>query len=145
MNKIKPILLLLLIPFFILLAFACWKIKSKEDFKQKIVLAVETRKVLSHLMPDIYQAREDSFEGVPADGLWHHRFVFIHAHDGVLEYRIKEGHLFRINKGQEVLIADDIADLRIRRQQETPDILEVQIKAQKEVSLVSNLKIRIHQ
>ena len=82
---------------------------------------------------------------LPADGLWHNRIAFDQAQQGPLEYIIKDGHLLRINDGKTLLIADNISDLRIRRQKTTPDILEVQIEAQNNVSLVSNLKIRIHQ
>jgi len=143
MNKIKIVFFCMLIPFFIFLAVILLKIKSDGEFRQKTVLAVETRKVLEHLMIDLREARQNTILDLPSDGAWHHRIAFDSAKEGALEYIIKEGHLFRFNKGSELLIADNIADLRIRRQKVTPDILEVQIEAQKDVSLVSNLKIRL--
>ena len=145
MNKIKTITVCLIIPIFILIAFTFLKIKNKKEFQQKVILAKETRKVVDYLMFDLREAREGAFQGVPADGGWHNRIVFIQARQGALEYLIKEGHLFRINKGKRLLIADNIAALRIRRQKETPYILEVQIEARKGVSLVYNLKVRVSQ
>jgi hypothetical protein len=145
MNKLKIIYACLIIPFFILIALTFLKIKHHEEFQQKAVLAHEIRKVLEHLMVDISQAREASFGDVATDGLWHHRISFDQVQQGAVEYLIKEGHLLRINQGKTLFIADDIGDLRIRRQKETPDILEIQIEAKKNVSLISNLKIRLRQ
>ncbi len=62
---------------------------------------------------------------------------------GFWTYLVKEGRMLRISGQKAVLIAEHIDVLRIRRQKETPDILEVQIEAQKNVSLISNLRIRI--
>jgi len=143
MNKIKIILVCLLIPFLLLMGNTLWKIKNKVDFQQKVLLAQETRKVLDHLMFDLREAQQSSILDAPADGMWHSRIAFIQNQLGALEYIIKEGHLFRVNQGKTLLIADNIASLRMRRQKETPDILEVQIEAQKNVSLISNLKIRM--
>ena len=94
-------------------------------------------------MVDLREARENTILDAPADGAWHSRIAFDRIGQGSLEYIVKEGRLLRLNHGQSLLIADDIATLHIRRQQSTPDILEVQIEAQKNVSLVSNLRIRI--
>ena len=140
MNKIKIILVCLLIP---LIFLVYPKIKAMEEFQQKVVLAKETRKVLENLMLDLIEARKSTFLGVPADGVWHSRIAFDRSGQGALEYIIKGGHLWRINNGKGTLIADDIADLRIRRQRTAPDIFEIQIKAQNKFSLVSNLRIRI--
>jgi len=145
MDKIKIIIVCLLVPFFVLAAFTFHKIKSKEEFQQKAVLAKEMRKAMEHLMLDLLKARKDTILNAPADGLWHNRIAFTHAKQGALEYWIKDGHLLRINNGKTILIADDIGDLRIRRQPQTPDIMEVQIEAQNNVSLISNLKVRINQ
>ena len=145
MNKIKISSVFLFIFILLLGSLILLRLRNAEDFKQKIVLAHEVHKVLHYLMFDLRDARESTIQDVPADGQWHHRFAFENTQQGPLEYLIKEGHLFRINAGQRLLIADDIGDLQMRRQTQTPDILEVQIKAQKGVSLVSNLKIRIRQ
>ena len=145
MNKIKIIIIYLLIPFFVLIVFTLWQTKKHEEFQQKAILAKETHKVLNYLMFDLREAREKTFLDAPADGLWHDRIAFIQAKQGALEYKIKEGHLFRINKGKALLIADDMDDLRIRRQKETPDIVEVQIEAKKKVAFMSYLKIRTRQ
>lgn len=102
------------------------------------------RKALEHLMFDLREARKNSILDLPADGLWHHRIAFDRADEGALEYVIKDGHLFRISNGKALLIADNIGDLRIRRQKETPDILEVQVEAKDNILLVSNLRIRIY-
>jgi hypothetical protein len=141
MNKIKIILVCLLIPFVISLGLVFLKMKAKGDYQQKTVLAKEIRKALDHLMPDLRQARENTLLGLPADGQWHDRVAFVQG-QGVLEYMIKGGQLFRIDHGTGLLIADDIDGLRIRRQKAAPGILEVQIKAQNSVSLISNFKIR---
>jgi len=143
MNKIKLIVIVLLIPIFILIAFTFLRIKRREDFHQKTILAYEIRKVLDYLMVDLSQAKESSMLDLPADGQWHNRIAFSEAGQGSLEYFLKDGILYRDNKGQELLIADHIAKLRIRHQQETPDIIEVQINAQSNVSMISNFKVRI--
>jgi hypothetical protein len=145
MKKIKIIYICLFIPFFIFVALTVLKIKNKEEFQQKAVLAREIRKVLYHLMVDLRDARVNTFLDAPADGQWHNRIAFIEAGQGALEYVIKEGHLLRLNDGKSLLIADDIGGLRIRHQKETPDIVEVQIEARKNVSLTSYLKIRIRE
>jgi len=143
MNKIRIIISCLLLPFIIFIAFTFWKIKSKEVFKQKTVLAYEIRKVLGYLMLDLREAREGSFIGLPVDGQWHERIAFKSSQLGDLEYIIQNRHLFRVSNGQQKLIADNIGDLRIRRQRSAPDIVEVQIEARNSVSLESNLRIRI--
>ena len=143
MNKIKIIFIGLLIGCFVLAALISLKIQNKEDYRQKTVLAQEIRKALDHLMTDLYDARENTIQGVPADGKWYNRIAFEHVRLGALEYVLRGGHLWCLNKDKAVLIADDIGALRIRRQKETPDILEVQIEARNNVALVSNFKVRI--
>ena len=113
------------------------------EYRQKMVLAQEMRKVLENLMFDLRETSENSIQGVPADGLWHDRIDFIQAQLGNMEYIAKGGRLFRINNGHILMVADNIRDLRIRRQKMTPDIIEVQIEAKKNVLLTSNLKIRL--
>jgi len=144
MSKIKICYLCLALLFFVLIIFSMMKIKNKEEFQQKTVLAQEIRKVLGVLMIDLREAHENTIQDLPADGLWHNRIAFGGSGQVSLEYFIKERHLFRINNGNRILIADNIGGLRIRRQKESPDILEVQIKAQNNATLISNLKIRIH-
>ena len=124
-------------------ALVCLKIKDKEDYRRKIVLAGEIHKVLERLMFDLYGAGVSSIQDVPADGEWHDRIAFAHPGQGAGEYQLQGGHLWRMSAGQASLIADHIGRLRIRRQKEDPDILEVQIEARDDVSLLSNLKIRI--
>jgi len=143
MNKIKPIIICLLILLFITLTLTIVKFKQKEEFKQKARLAQEIRKALDHLMVDIFQESEGSINDLPADGLWRNHIAFVVVNQGALEYSTKDGHMFRINKGKGTLIADHIADLRFRRQATRPDLLEVQIEAKQGVSLTSNLRIRI--
>ena len=145
MDKIKIVSVFLLIPFFVLIVFTLLKVKDKEEYQQKIVLAQDTHKVLGRLMIDLRDARENTIQEVPADGQWHGRFAFENTQQGSLEYIIKDGHLLRISSGKALLIADNIGDLRIRRQKETPDILEIQLQAQNDTSLISNLKIRIQE
>ena len=101
--------------------------------------------VLNQLMLDIYQARKGSFESVPADGWWHNRVAFDLAQQGKMEYTVKDGRLLRIKDGRILSVADNISYLRIRRQKETPGLLELQIEAKKDVILQTYLKIRIHQ
>jgi hypothetical protein len=132
-KKLKIIYICLFIPFLILLGLSILKIRHFEQYRQKIVLAKEIRKVLVQLFMDLSQGQNEPLLQVPADGGWH-----IDP-----EYMIKEGHLFHLIDGRRTLIADDIAALRVRRQEQSPDILEIQIVARNSVSLVSNLRIRI--
>jgi len=143
MNKVKTILLYVLIPLVVLMGVTFLTIKNKKEFQQKTVLAQELRKVLENLMFDLSAARENTIMDVPADGRWHNRITFIQGRQGTMEYLIKGNRLFRISNGRILMVADNIADFRIRRQKEIAGILEVQIKAQKNVSLISNIKIRI--
>jgi hypothetical protein len=145
MKKIKIIYVCLFIPFFVLMALTILKIRHKEEFQQKVILAREMQKALGHLMVDLSLARENSIQDVPTDSLWHDRIAFFQIRQGPMEYLINDGHLLRVNNGKELLISDDIAVLLIRRQKQTPGILEVQIKARKNVSLLSNFRIRMLQ
>jgi hypothetical protein len=131
--------------FFISAGLFFFKLKSQEKVRQKAVLAGEMWKVQSNLMLDLRQAHENSIRGVPPDGLWHRRIGFSSARQGTLEYMVSQGSLFRIQKGKPLLVSDHIEDLLIRRQKATPDMLEVQVVARKNVTLTSNLKIRIQQ
>ena len=144
MNKVKTIFLWVFIPVFVLMAVTFLTIKNKREFQQKTILAQELRKVLENLMFDLSTARENTILDVPADGRWHNSITFIQGRQGTMEYLIKGNRLFRISNGRILMVADNIADLRIRRQKESVGILEVQIKAQKNVSLITNIKIRIH-
>ena len=143
MNKIKILYVGLLIGLCVVMVFAFLKIKHKEDYLRKTILAQEIHKVLEHLMFDLYDVRENTIQDVPADGQWHSRIVFAHAGEKAGEYLLQGGHLWRLQNGRASLIADHIAALNVRRQQETPDVLEVQIEARNSVSLLSNLKIKI--
>ena len=140
MNKIKTIIVCSLI---ILIILTLWEKKEREDFKQRALLALEIQKAVEFLIVDLPQAQENSIKDVPADGIWYHHIAFDLASQGVFEYLIKDGSLFRINKGKLLLIADNIGDLRIRRYKNVPNILEIQIEAHKNVSLISNLRLRI--
>ena len=142
MKKLKIVFVCMLIPFFVVTGIILLKIKNKDEFRQKTALAYEIRKVLGYLMFDLSEAQENSFIDLPPDGQWHKRIAVNGAQQGDLEYLIKDGHLFRVSKGVRSLIADNIGDLRIRRQKDTPDIVEVQIEARMNVSLISNLRIR---
>jgi hypothetical protein len=144
MKKIQIILFGLFISLFFLMTIIGLKIKAKYDLQQKTLLALQIGKAVEYLMPDLREARENTIRDVPPDGLWHHRIAFIQNQQGGVVYMVKEGRLFRVNRGKVFLIADDISDLRIRRQSAFPDILEVQIEARKNVSLISNFKIRVH-
>jgi hypothetical protein len=143
MNKTKIIYFCLFLFLFILIGLTLLKIKHKEEYRQKVVLAQDTHKGLVHLMYDLSKAKKHSIRGVPADGQWHDRIAFYQSRQGPLEYLVDKGRLLRISNGKALLIADNIADLRIRRQEQSPDILEVQITAQKNVSLLSNFRIRL--
>ena len=142
MNKIKIIIVYLFIPLFVLLSLVFMKVRANEQFKQKVVLNQEIRKVLGVLMLDLRQARENSILDVPADGAWHNRIDFDRDGQGTVAYFIKDGRLFRASKNIESLLGEDIGELRIRRQKTTPFIVEVQIEAKKKVAVMSYLKIR---
>jgi len=144
MNKIKILSVCLSIGLCVAAACVFFKIKSKDDYRQKTILAQEIHKVLEHLMFDLYDVGESTIQNVPADGQWHTRIAFAHpGRDAGVEYQLRAGHLWRLNNGNALLIADHIGAWRIRRQKATPDILEVQIEARDNVSLLSNLKIKV--
>ena len=143
MNKIKSIAVAIFVPILILIILFVVNFIRQEEFKQKAVLAQEIRKTLDCLMIDIYQGKEGSFKYFVADGVWHNHITFDVPKEGPLEYMIIKDHLYRINNTRETLVADHIADLRIRRQMSRPDVLEVQVEAKNGVSLTSNLRIRI--
>jgi len=143
MNKIKIIYVCLIIFLIVFIGLTFLKMRHQEEFKQKTVLAGEIHKGLLHLMFDLGHARKNSIQGVPADGQWYHRVVFYQTQQGFLTYLVKEGRMLRISSQKTMLIADHIDVLRLRRLKQTPDILEVQIEAQKDVSLISNLRIRL--
>ena len=142
MSKIKLIIICLAVFFVILISAILIKLKIKNDYKQKAVLALEIHKALDQLMLDLSQTREKDVLGLPADGSWHDRLVFREGQLGVLEYLLKDGDLWRNFRGKSTLIAGHIGILRIRRQAIAPDILELQVIAQSKVTLVSNLRIR---
>jgi len=51
--------------------------------------------------------------------------------------------LLLVDNGKPSSIAENIVGLRIRRHMDSPGILEVQIRAQKDVTLLSNFRIRL--
>jgi len=118
MNKIKFISVGVLI--FFLMGVVIRQIQISEEFNRKAVLIQESRKALEHLMFDIYQDKKGSFEGIAANGVWYQRVVLDRWGQGALKYH-----------------------LRIRRQKQTPDILEVRIEAPNDLVPISNFKIRI--
>ena len=144
MKNIKIIFVVTIFVFLGFIGFVLVKIKNQADFKQKIYLAMETRKALEHLMVDLSQASENNLLDLPADGQWHHRVAFSQAQDDIIEYSLHEGHLWKSNKGVDSLIADHLSDLSIRREPLSPGILEVKLTAQNSEELISNFKIRIH-
>jgi len=145
MNKNKIIIVCLFVPVFAFTALSLVKIKNKHDFQQKVILARQINAVLRSLMIDLSQIKESNILDVPADGDWHDRVAFTKNGQGIFEYLIKDKYLFRNGNAQSLMIADDIGSLRIRRQEQTPYILELQIVAQNSVTLTSNLKIRVRE
>jgi hypothetical protein len=143
MNKMKIIYVCLFIFLFLLIGLTLLKIKHNEEYQQKVVLSQEIHKGLVHLMYDLTMAQKNSIHGVPADGQWHDRIAFFQTQQGPMEYLVRNNRLLRFSNGKAMLIADNIAELRIRRQQQVPDILEVQLEAQKNVTLISNFRIRL--
>ncbi|MDE2028681.1 MAG: hypothetical protein KGK03_07970 [Candidatus Omnitrophica bacterium] len=133
-NKLKIIYVCLFIPFVILMVLTFFKIKHFQEYNRKVVLAKDIRKVLESLFLDLSENRNDALLKTPVDGRWH----------GDPEYIIKEGNLFHINGKTRFLVADHIAALRVRRLKQSPNILEIRIEAKSDVTLVSNLRIRIH-
>ena len=119
MRKIKNNTFFLLFLFIVLITLTFLKIKDKEEFQQKAVFAQEIKMVTKPLMIDLNQERDNILMDVPADGEWH--------------------------KTKRVLIADNIGDLRIRRLKENPGVLEVQIEAKENDSLIYNLRVRVPQ
>ena len=142
MPKIKLIIVCCLIPVFALCALVLWKAKEKQDYRQRVILAQEIRKVMNLMMFDLRETRQGSVQGVPADGQWHDRIAFEHS-GGPIEYSLKDGHVSRFSDGRGTPVADHIASLRMRRQAVDGAIAEVQIQARDKISLVSNFKIRM--
>jgi len=140
-NKIINIGLFIIL--MVLTGMVFLKIKHRNEYQQKLILAQEMRKALEHLMIDLSQARPGSLQDVPNDGQWHNRLEFESRGQGLLVYTIHNGNLYKQSHGQEELIADYIDLLRIRRQQTAPDIIEVQVEARNNMSLTSNLELRV--
>jgi len=145
MNKIRILIIGLIFCFSGAVILFFFNQRSRDELRQKVILAREIHGVLENLLFDFTEARESSIQGVPDDGLWHHRIDFDQIQLGPMEYMLKAGRLFRINDGRILMIADNMVDLRLRRQRQSPDILEVQLKAKKNVTLTINLKVRLHQ
>ena len=110
----------------------------------QMVLARETRKAMDAMMGDLREAKSASITGVPADGKWHHAVAFDKGTEGVVHYELTPaGHeLRRIAPGFDRTVAVHIAGLNIRRQPGVLDVLEVQLQAQNQGTLISNFKIR---
>jgi hypothetical protein len=143
MHKSKITFVCLVGVLLVVTACIVLRIKNKENYHQKTLLAQEIHKVLDHLMFDLYDVSTGSLQDLPADGKWYDSIAFKHTGQGVSQYALRGGHLWLFKDGKALLIADYIRRLGVRRQKETPDILELQIEAQNGVSLLSNLKIRL--
>jgi hypothetical protein len=143
MNKTKIVPVCLFILCFFILALTLVRIREIHRMDQKIVLAHETNKALYHLMFDLSQVREASIQDVPADGAWHDHITFMRAPQGEQEYVVQGRELLLVDNGKPSSIAENIVGLRIRRHMDSPGILEVQIRAQKDVTLLSNFRIRL--
>ena len=143
MNNMKIIYFCLFAFLIVLIGLTLLKIKHQGEFQQKTVLAKETHQGLVKLMYDLSKAHKNTIRGVKPDGQWHHRIAFYQTGQGLVTYLLKDGRLLRLNANKNLLIAYSIADLSFRRQPQAPDILEVRIVAQKDVSLISNFKIRL--
>jgi hypothetical protein len=118
MIKSKILLILLTIALVVLATFTFKTIRATQELRQRAVLTREIRDVLKGLMPDLQKATASTIN-VPADGNWHPGVGFNKAR-GALQHAV-----------------------RYRRLPNAPDILEVQIEARKDTSLVLNLRTRI--
>ena len=144
MLKLKLILVALFIPLFIFLLLVGWRMKEKYEYPHKIVLAKEIRKVMDRMMIDVREAKQSSIREVPTDGKWHKRNAFDKVNEGMVEYVVvKDRQLVRLTPGRAETIANHIAAIRIRRPTKEADVLEIQIEAKKDISLMSNFKIRV--
>ncbi len=143
MLKLKLILAALFIPFLVFFLLFAWRLKEKHDYPYKMVLAKEIRKVMSRMMFDVREAKQASIREVPLDGQWHSRIAFDRIDEGLVEYVVLEDHLIRLNHNHTEPVAQYISSIRIRRPTNEADVLEIQIKAKKGVSLMSSFKIRV--
>ena len=143
MLRIRNILFATSFLLLAVLAVMLWRVKEKQDYSQKVILAKETRKVMGQLMVDLRGAASKSINGAPADGRWYDRFAFDRSTIAV-EYSLKQGFLSRLSEGNRMPVAQHIASVRMRRQPNEASVVEVQIKAHQNLSsLVSNFKIRL--
>ena len=117
---------------------------SVNTHNAQMALARETRKAMDAMMGDFREARSASIKGVPADGRWHHELAFDKGAQGTVHYGLTPaGHeLRRIAPGSDRTVAVHITGLNIRRQPGVLDVLEVQLQAQNQGTLISNFKIR---
>jgi hypothetical protein len=140
--KTKPLFIWFVGAVLVMTAFIIWRVNDKEVMAQKVVLAKETHKVLNYLMLDLREAKQSSLKGMPADGQWHSNIAFAHS-SGPIQYVIKNGELNRHAQGKVTPIAKSIESLYFLRRSNDPAIIQVQIKAKNQSSLISNFKIRM--
>jgi hypothetical protein len=117
-------------------------IRKHFAYERNMDLARQVHKVMTRLMYDLREAKHDSLQNVPPDGKWHQHPVFSIEKEGKIVYSLHEGHLIRSSRGQNVVIAQHIASLQVRRFAKERDIWEVRIEAKNKLTLTSNLKIR---
>lgn len=144
MKQTKVLNIFLSLVFLVLVFFIVLEIKHHQEHVQRIALAGQIQKASQSLMLD-FALSHSTFLDLPIDGVWHEKFAF--KNDGLvtLKYFINEGHLFRLNRGRETLVADHIVLLRVRRQRNRPDIVEIEIEARNNISVASYLKVRLAQ
>lgn len=119
---------------------------ARQQYRSQVILAKELRKAMDAMMWDLRQAKAMTVKGVPADGQWRHEIIFDTVRDEGISYLLNGpagDQLKRAHQETRRLIASHMGELNIRRQAESPSVLEVQIKARNETSLMSNFKIRM--
>ncbi len=110
----------------------------------QMVLAQETRKAMDAMMGDFREARSTTIVGVPADGKWHHDVAFNKGEGEVVRYQVVAAthELQRSEGNNQHTVASHMSVLNVRRQPGVLDVLEVQLQAENQSTLVSNFKIR---
>jgi hypothetical protein len=92
------------------------KTKHTQEAKDKALLAEDSRKAVGQLMFDIRENRDSLVRQVPANGEW---------------------------RNCHWAVAQNVSCLRLRRTPQSPDILEVQMQAKKNVSLTFEVRVRM--
>lgn len=135
--------LLLVLGALLLAGFFSWQ--KKVTHEGQVRLAKEMSRLSTTMMQDLHGAQVETVTGVPVDGKWHGEIAFKNMHDESVEYKAMWGELKRFHNGSPEVIARHLKSLKMRRVNDDPNILQVQIKLWDAVALNSNFNIRMQE